>query len=152
MSKGEYVNRVINGRKKCNGCRKIKLVEEFYKQGKYCHSVCKLCTNIRYKEYMKNPINKKKFNERNHLRKKVLVDLLGGKCVICGYNRCISGLMFHHINPATKSDNIAGIKNFKGRLNEIKKTILLCTNCHAEIHSGFISYPSIIDFTQKVTT
>lgn len=30
------------------------------------------------------------------------VNALGGKCVICGYNKCNRSLDFHHINPEKK--------------------------------------------------
>lgn len=40
------------------------------------------------------------------------VKLLGGKCSICGYNKCIDALEFHHNDPSAKefklgSGNIA---------------------------------------------
>ena len=30
------------------------------------------------------------------------IKLLGGKCSICGYNKCIDALEFHHENPQEK--------------------------------------------------
>ena len=30
------------------------------------------------------------------------IKLLGGKCSICGYDRCIEALEFHHTNPDVK--------------------------------------------------
>jgi len=58
-------------------------------------------------------------------------------CAICGYNKCIEALDFHHVNPKDKSFslNIAGThhKN-KDIVGELNKCILLCKNCHAETH------------------
>lgn len=31
----------------------------------------------------------------------------GGKCIKCGYNRCIKALEFHHINPTQKDFTIS---------------------------------------------
>ena len=71
--------------------------------------------------------------------KKQAVKILGGKCSICGYNRCIDALEFHHENPHEKdfklgSGNTMSWKEYK---NEAMKCILVCSNCHKEIHSKF---------------
>ena len=34
------------------------------------------------------------------------VKLLGGKCSICGYSKCIDALEFHHKNPKEKDFKI----------------------------------------------
>lgn len=69
--------------------------------------------------------------------KKQAVKILGGKCQICGYNRCIDALEFHHDNPQEKefklgSGNTMSWQQYK---NEALKCILVCSNCHKEIHS-----------------
>lgn len=67
-----------------------------------------------------------------------MVDYKGGKCQICGYNKCNEALDFHHIDPKTKSFNISG--NHCRRWNlvkeEIDKCVMVCSNCHREIHAG----------------
>jgi 5-methylcytosine-specific restriction endonuclease McrA len=70
-------------------------------------------------------------------RKRKLVELAGGKCTKCGYDKCVSALQFHHINPSKKLFGIAdsGItRTLQVQQKEIKKCILLCANCHAEEH------------------
>ena len=61
----------------------------------------------------------------------------GGKCEHCGYDKCTGALEFHHLDPAKKDFTISDA-NF--RLNEAieesKKCILLCANCHRELHCG----------------
>jgi len=57
-------------------------------------------------------------------------------CAICGYNKCASALDFHHNNNSDKKFSISqfndcGIKKIK---NEMDKCIVLCRNCHAELH------------------
>lgn len=69
--------------------------------------------------------------------KKQAIKLLGNKCSICGYNKCIDVLEFHHENPNEKefklgSGNTMSWKEYK---NEALKCILVCSNCHKEIHS-----------------
>jgi len=67
----------------------------------------------------------------------VLIERKGGKCQICGYNKCKSALDFHHIDPNTKKFNISGSSLNNPPvviLNELEKTVLLCKNCHAETH------------------
>lgn len=65
------------------------------------------------------------------------IKLLGNRCCLCGYNRCIDALEFHHKNPHEKefklgSGNTMSWKDYK---NEALKCILVCSNCHKEIHS-----------------
>jgi hypothetical protein len=74
-----------------------------------------------------------------HAIKKQLVKYKGGKCEICGYNKCIGALQFHHIDENEKDFEIAALYN-RGHYDiepiykEIDKCQLLCANCHAEKH------------------
>ena len=62
---------------------------------------------------------------------------MGGKCEKCGYDKCAAAMDFHHKDPSKKEFTI-GTKNigFKRLSEEIKKCILLCANCHRELHSN----------------
>lgn len=67
-----------------------------------------------------------------------LINHRGGKCVICGYSKYIGALQFHHVNPSEKSFTISGkTKAFSSLLAESEKCVILCANCHAEVHGGF---------------
>lgn len=69
-------------------------------------------------------------------RKRRLVDMLGGKCQKCGYDKCLSALEFHHLNPEEKESQREfqnGGKKFEQKIKEGKIT-LLCANCHREEH------------------
>jgi hypothetical protein len=72
-------------------------------------------------------------------RKEKAVKLLGGKCCKCGYDKCLKALQFHHIDPNKKNFEISSSSS-KVSWNviekELKKCILVCANCHAEIHDG----------------
>lgn len=71
--------------------------------------------------------------------KKQMIEYKGEKCEICGYNKCVEALEFHHLNPNEKDFNISGgTKSFKNLKPEIDKCILVCANCHREIHAGLI--------------
>ena len=82
-------------------------------------------------------------------KKKTLVEYKGGKCQCCGYSRCIEALEFHHLNPNIKNFTISGkSKSFNSLKSEVDKCILVCSNCHKEIHAGLININNIIN--QKV--
>ena len=82
-------------------------------------------------------------NERKTKRKIKMVDYLGGKCAVCGYNKCIQAMDFHHIEPEYKSFTLSGSHCRKWKIieEELKKCIVLCSNCHREYHAGQISLP-----------
>lgn len=69
-----------------------------------------------------------------------LVLYKGGKCEICGYDKCERALEFHHLDPTQKEFTISGSLNHLSDFNmekyysEVDKCILVCSNCHAEIH------------------
>ena len=73
---------------------------------------------------------------RQRLKKK-LVDYKGGKCEICGYDKCINALDFHHLNPNEKDFGISNymVLSFDKLKKEVDKCILVCANCHREIHA-----------------
>lgn len=64
-----------------------------------------------------------------------LIKYKGGECEKCGYNKCISALHFHHLNSEEKDFTISSKSlSFDKLKNEVDKCILVCSNCHAEIH------------------
>ena len=75
-------------------------------------------------------------NSRQRLKAR-LVYIMGEKCCICGYNKCVTALEFHHINPQEKEFTLSTNANigFEKAKEEIKKCILVCANCHREIHA-----------------
>ena len=59
----------------------------------------------------------------------------GGKCIKCGYDRCIKALEFHHLDPSQKDFTISNDHfRLQEAINESKKCILICSNCHKELH------------------
>ncbi len=90
----------------------------------------------RYYEKNRENLLKRRKKERRDFRIK-LKNMLGGKCSICGYKKCSAALDFHH-NKGKKEAHVSFlIKNDSKQkaLKEIKKCILLCANCHREVHN-----------------
>lgn len=90
------------------------------------HSIdgCNSCTQRR-----------KQLDKRERLK-----SFFGGACQLCGYDRCVTALDYHHVDPATKLFEIStGLnRSWSKVLAEAKKCVLICSNCHREIHSGLI--------------
>lgn len=79
-----------------------------------------------------------------HLRfkrrlKQKAVEYKGGKCIVCGYNKCQRALEFHHLRDKLFSiGSHVGPKNWVAVKEELDKCILVCGNCHMEIEDGLI--------------
>ncbi|HEX4564520.1 MAG TPA: helix-turn-helix domain-containing protein [Solirubrobacteraceae bacterium] len=74
--------------------------------------------------------------------KQILVEDAGGACVLCGYDRCVGALHFHHLQPAEKAFALShrGVARSLARARaEARKCVLLCSNCHAEVELGIAS-------------
>ncbi|MBT3249842.1 MAG: hypothetical protein HN846_00030 [Candidatus Pacebacteria bacterium] len=75
-------------------------------------------------------------------RKKIrlmALDYLGGKCCFCGYDRCSAALDFHHRDPNTKEFGLSQsgmTRSWERTRKELEKCVLVCSNCHREIHAG----------------
>lgn len=76
---------------------------------------------------------------RRRKAKAILANEAGGKCRICGYNRYLGALEFHHLDPQQKRLGVS----YKGAAlaletlrAEAAKCVLLCSNCHAEVEGG----------------
>lgn len=74
-----------------------------------------------------------------------MVKAMGSKCQCCGYNTCNSSLAFHHIDPTKKdlsfADTRANPQKWIAIVEELRKCILVCNNCHGEIHAGIRVLP-----------
>lgn len=77
--------------------------------------------------------------------KEWLIEWAGGSCQACGYSRCHRNLSFHHVydKKAVVSRMIVTTMAFRLILDEAKKCVLLCHNCHGEVHERIIDCPSI---------
>lgn len=83
-------------------------------------------------------------SQRRRQIKRKLVEEAGGKCLICGYDRCQQVLQFHHLDPTTKEFHLGqnGVTRSLARSRvEAKKCVLLCANCHGEVEAGIAAVP-----------
>jgi hypothetical protein len=83
-------------------------------------------------------------SKRRRKVKAILVEEAGGRCGLCGYDRCAGALAFHHLDPQSKSLGLAegGLARSLGQARaEAAKCILLCANCHAEVEAGLTRLP-----------
>lgn len=74
-----------------------------------------------------------------------MVEAMGGKCSICSYARCLSALEFHHIDPTKKDFGFGSTRanpaSWEKIADELRKCVLLCGNCHRELHDGMVEVP-----------
>lgn len=75
----------------------------------------------------------------------ILIEEAGGRCSICGYDRCTANLHFHHVQPELKSFNMdmGRGKSLAAYQAEARKCVLVCANCHGEIESGVVPSPPV---------
>ena len=141
------LNEPIDGRKILNEAEKIEL-NEYYKSHtifetaeKFKISRTTVLANTENKRLVLCEIEKRKRNyekvkNRRQRLKEMGVEYLGGKCMKCGYDKCIAALEFHHRNPEEKEFGISRYQNFSWSriIVELDKCDLLCSNCHKELH------------------
>jgi len=90
-------------------------------------------------EYLKKAVAAR----RKRLRKQAL-EYAGGKCWLCGYAKCARALSFHHLDPTQKDFGLSDkgwTRSWEKIERELKKCILLCANCHMEVHGGVTQLP-----------
>lgn len=121
--------------KVCSTCKNNLPVSNFYSNGyqpngkKKYKAKCKQCAE----QHSKTRIHT------------IILEIIGNySCKICGYDKCNEALEFHHIDPSKKEYEIKDLRSHSKEtlVKEIDKCILVCANCHREIHYGF--YPEYL--------
>ena len=111
--------------KECKTCRQMLPIGDFYSKtgSNSTYSHCKKCANA--KSVLKE-----------QLTKKALIEYKGGKCVRCSNTFDFRVYDFHHTNPQEKDFTLREHKSLSlsKQMKEVDKCILLCANCHHEIH------------------
>ncbi len=82
--------------------------------------------------------------ERRRRVKAILAAEAGGACAICGYDKSVRALHFHHLDPERKEFGIAGggmTRSIAAAREEMQKCVLLCSNCHMEVEEGVTELP-----------
>jgi len=99
------------------------------------------------REYLIKAVAKR----RKEIRK-MAIDFLGGKCQFCEYDRCSAALDFHHLDEENKKFGLSQngmTRSWEKTKRELKKCILVCANCHREIHAGILQ-PSAVMLNGKL--
>ena len=84
---------------------------------------------------------------RREKLKLLAVEYKGGECEVCGYKKCVNALEFHHIDPNEKEFGVGEngyTRSIEAIKKELDKCILVCSNCHREIHAGLIDVDNIL--------
>lgn len=117
--------------KLCQACGVKKSLTEFHKIGSQRRAdgtlrqnyrpECKQCANAHWKQRMDNIFAKSG---------------IVWECSRCGYSKCKRALDLHHVDPAEKDIHVSAMWTYTEAriLNEISKCIVLCANCHREVH------------------
>lgn len=83
--------------------------------------------------------------KRRQKLKELAVEKKGGKCVFCGYNRYVGALDFHHLEGKDFGLSKDGITRAWSKIEtELEKCVLVCSNCHREIHAGLLQPSEVI--------
>lgn len=72
------------------------------------------------------------------------ISFKGGKCLLCGYDRCNAALEFHHLDKTAKGFGLSKggrIRSWESIMKELDKCILVCSNCHRELETGLRTFP-----------
>ena len=112
-------------------CRRHGLVYHYrFKRGRSVRWSCRRCVG-------------EAVTRRKQKIRRILIADAGGRCAICGYDRCVVNMHFHHVDPATKELNMTAevVRSLEAFRAEARKCVLLCANCHGEVEAGLIESP-----------
>lgn len=144
----EGKQRILNRRKYCLDCspfdkHNTKQLDKFPSDLTICCKCGKSYLYERGKGLSRTICGSCLTNRQRNWKKEKAVQLLGGKCQLCGYDKCNQALQFHHKNPEKKEFGISGMYciSWERIEREIKKCILLCANCHTEVENGITDLP-----------
>ncbi len=125
--------RFDDGKTRLVQCRKHGLVEHrFFRDGRAGRWRSRRCVG-------------EAVTRRHRKVKQTLVDMAGGACVVCGYDRTLVNLHFHHVDPTGKSFEMSMSrgKSLASYRQEARKCVLVCANCHGEIETGLVPCPPL---------
>jgi hypothetical protein len=124
-----HPNERQNKTRKCSSCQVTKpLTYKFFGVG-HKHGFasnqfsyqCRECHSEKSKEFCRK-------------RKLKCIAYKGGRCQICGYNKSVYSLHFHHLDPSLKEFTVGQGVSWERTQTELDKCQLVCANCHGELH------------------
>jgi len=133
--------------KKCSNCNKDKALSEFNKKRQGLQPWCRECNRLRSRLYYAQ-------NKDNHLQviqsrkdkiykehnRKIKEIKSNACCALCPESESVC-LDFHHLRD--KDVPISRIVHrgysWERILMEMKKCVVLCSNCHRKVHAGILT-------------
>lgn len=138
--------------KRCGRCFVIKPLEDFHihrarSDGR--QSACKQCNlDAVKKHYYGDTDYPQTVSRRASIRKVKLIEVMSKiksatGCHFCAEN-CSVALDFHHLDPREKEFELGKgeIKSVPRIEAELKKCVVLCSNCHRKVHAGLLNITS----------
>lgn len=120
---------------KCLYCEKEFKLIPVGKSGGNNRNFCYNCLPINYTRLQRQRRTNELIIDKARQQKKQI------GCSICGYNKNGAALEWHHIDPLEKDGapaemlKLGTVEGWNQYQKEIKKCILVCANCHREIHN-----------------
>ena len=109
----------------------------FLAEAEKCDLVCANCHRLRHAREAAQDVARV-VELRRELKMRA-VALFGGACRGCGCSYAPAAFDFHHLDAGAKGYGISsdGIyRSWEETLQELRKCVMLCANCHAEVHAG----------------
>lgn len=133
--RGDSLHSIIVG-----GCNNMTMKEP---------KICEKCGDKFYpkkqaktRRFCYNCVSEEDYDNGSAIRRKIkqwALEYKGCVCSKCGYNKCSAALDFHHVDMNEKEFNLSArdIKfDWEAIKKELDKCIVLCANCHREIHNA----------------
>lgn len=120
--------------RECNVCHEThpETTEFFYQNGKQPSG------KIKWKPDCKKCHTQSRVERFDKLMTEVFGEI---KCQACGYDSCKRAIDCHHLNEEDKDFEPAKLRSSFISLDkmrkELEKCVLLCSNCHREVHAGY---------------
>ncbi len=98
-------------------------------------------------DYLKKAVAKR----RKKLRR-MAIDYKGDRYQLCGYNKCPQALEFHHLDSNKKDFGVSDsgmTRSWEKIKMELDKCIMLCANCHREVHANQTQLPRVIEVEKQ---
>lgn len=137
-------------KKCCSKCLQEKDFSEFRKDKSRPDGVtpwCKVCAREFYRSQYSTKYGDKYAIASKDRRSKQVALLEEYKnnlqCIVCGEEENVC-LEFHHIDPSQKEFQVGNAigRSWEKILDEIRKCVCLCSNCHKKVHAEKIKLPS----------
>lgn len=138
--------------KHCRKCNTDKPRSEFNKNSRKTDGLqvqCRDCQKAQNNEgYVSNPNRRRSIKDRNAETREYNRSLMRRYkaffgCLVCGEKEPVA-LDLHHTDPSGKDANPSSLLTYSTNTlkEEIRKCVILCSNCHRKVHAGILQLSS----------